>query len=109
MSSRERETMDKPAINVLPIAHVSEEAKKQFLELQLKMATCSVNHEYARVEFDSVGDKTRRDELLEYMHECRSQYFEARQELSVYDPYAVADFEADLMRQKQMMLPVYQA
>lgn len=109
MNSREREIVDEPAINVLPITHINEEAKKQFLELQLKMATCSVNHEYARMEFDTAGNRTRRDELLDYMHECRSQYFEARQELSIYDPYAVADFEADLMRQKQMMLPVYQA
>lgn len=92
------------SIRPLPGVKVSEEAHKQLLELQLKMATSSVNHEYARIEFDDIDDRERRDELLEYMHECRRNYFEARTALSTYDPYALADFEADLMRQKQMTL-----
>lgn len=95
-----------PTISINPLSgpRVSEELKKQFLELQLRMATSSINHEYARIEFDDAEDHERRDELLEYMHECRQQYQEARQALSIYDPYALADFEADLMRQKMMTL-----
>jgi len=95
-----------PMINIHPIAGMAadEEARKQLLELQLKMATSSINHEYARIEFDDACDRERRDDLLEYMHECRNAYFEARSALSAYDPYALADFEEDLMRQKQMTL-----
>lgn len=108
MGTREREDrgFQDPMINIRPLPgiRVSEEAQKQLLELQLKMATSSINHEYARLEFDDIDDRERRDELLEYMHECRRNYLEARTALSSYDPYALADFEVDLMRQKQMTL-----
>ncbi len=108
MATREMDLggRDESMISIHPIASraADEDAKKQLLELQLKMATSSINHEYARIEFDDAADRERRDELLEYMHECRSAYFEARSALCSYDPYALADFEADLMRQKQMTL-----
>lgn len=102
---------DEPSIDLQPVARptASETVKRQLLELQLRMATCSINHEYARMEYDDLKDVERRDELLDYMHECRSKYLEARTELEAYDPYALADFEADLMRQKQTTLGCYQA
>ncbi|MFH0798683.1 MAG: hypothetical protein V2A66_00690 [Pseudomonadota bacterium] len=112
MSTKERgATKDDSMISILPMASSldREGAKKQLLELQLKMATCSINHEYARIEFSEAADMERRDELLDYMRECHSQYFEARTELSAYDPYELAAFEADLMRQKQIMLGGMQA
>lgn len=111
MSTREKETAMEAVIdiNVLPNDCVEEETKKQLVELQLKMATSSINHEYARMEFEDVIDRERREELLDYMHECRCEYFTARSELSVYDPYALADFEADLLRQKQETLSGFQA
>jgi len=101
----------KPAINVNPLAHpkASDEAKKQLLELQLRMVTSSINHEYARIELADDDSFERREELLEYMHLCRRQYLEARSELEIYDPYALADFEADLIRQKQATIAPYQA
>jgi hypothetical protein len=79
----------KPAINVNPLAHpkASDEAKKQLLELQLRMVTSSINHEYARIELAD-------DDSFE---------------LEIYDPYALADFEADLIRQKQATIAPYQA
>ena len=69
-------------IRILPLARdgAPDAAKKQLLELQLKMATSSINHEYARMEYDDADDRERRDDLLEYMHDCRRQYFEARGE-----------------------------
>lgn len=70
------------------------------LQLQMTMATNSINHEYARIEFDDTADQERREELLEFMALCRQKYFEARQSLEVHDPYALLEFEADLMRQK---------
>lgn len=87
----------------------SEEDKKALLELQLMMATSSINHEYARMEFDDTADTERKEELLEYMNECRAQYFEAREDLAGYDPYALVEFERDLMHQKQLILAHYNA
>lgn len=113
MGTRERDigNCEDPTISIHPIAaaKATEDARKELLELQLRMATCSINHEYARVEFEDAADRERRDELLDYMHECRTKYLEARCALSTYDPYALADFEADLMRQKQMTVTCAQA
>ena len=99
-----------PAISILPIeesiGHVDAES---LLELQLKMATSSINHEYARMEFDDVDCRARREELLDYMEDCRSEYLKARGELEHYDPYALAEFEADLLRQKLTTLTQYHA
>jgi len=75
--------------------------KDRILEMQLKMATSSINHEYARIEYDDTADRERKEELLDFMEDCRHQYFEARSSLVTHDPYALADFEADLLRQKQ--------
>lgn len=97
------------SINPLEVPGSDEGVKKGLLELQLKMATCSINHEYARMEFDDIDDRERREELLEYMNECRSQYLNARHELNAYDPYALAEFEADLLRQKQTTIAVFEA
>lgn len=101
----------KNTIDIRPLALPKENSneKKFLLELQLRMATSSINHEYARLEFDDIEDRERREELLEYMNECHSNYFEARSELSTYDPYALVEFETDLMRQKQMTLKGMQA
>ncbi len=86
-----------------------EESKQYLLELQLKMAASSINHEYARVQFDDERDRSRREDLLQYMHDCRCEYYEARSTLAAYDPYALAEFENDLMRQKQATLGCYEA
>ena len=98
-------------IGIVPVAlpHASEDAQKRLLELQLKMATSSINHEYARLQFDEINDRSEREDLLDYMHDCHRQYGEARVELMAYDPYALADFEADLMRQKQTTITHYHA
>lgn len=100
-----------PSINIHPVARVGacDEAQKKLLELQLKMAACSINHEYARIEFEEVDDVGARQELLEYMHDCHNEYLAARTSLAAYDPYALEEFEADLMRQKQAALPHYNA
>lgn len=74
------------------------------LKLQLVMATNSINHEYARIEFEDTLDTERKDELLEYMENCRHQYFEARESLVNYDQNAVMEFEADLLQQKMKTL-----
>jgi hypothetical protein len=99
------------AISIIPmnVDCKSEEDRRALLEIQLMMATSSINHEYARMEFDDTDDTERREELLEFMSECRTQYFEAREDLASYDPYALIEFEQDLMHQKQVMLAHYNA
>lgn len=77
-----------------------EEENNPVLKLQLSMATNSINHEYARMEFEDTLDAGRKDELLDYMSNCRQKYFEARESLATYDSKAVAEFEADLLQQK---------
>lgn len=106
MSTREMWKTDDPAINISPVANpkATDGVRKILLDLQLRMATSSINHEYARMEFEDSDDIERRDELLEYMNECRREYFEARSGLCVHDPSALADFEVDLARQKIMTL-----
>ena len=111
MITRDIETNEEAKININPIAGINacEDAQKWLLELQLKMATSSINHEYARLEFDDVSDRERREELLDYMHACRSEYFEARSALEAHDRYALDDFERDLLRQKQETIAGYTA
>ena len=99
------------SIGIVPLSYsnASEESQKRLLELQLKMAASSINHEYARLQFEDASDRSERSDLLDFMHDCHRQYNEARVELLAYDPYALADFEADLMRQKQTTISHYNA
>ena len=98
-------------ISIKSFADMADEnpVSEHHLELQLKMATSSMNHEYARMEYDDTRDRERKQELLEFMHDCRMQYFEAREGLVVHDPYALLDFEMDLLRQKQTIVTQYHA
>lgn len=83
--------------------------KDRLLELQLTMATTSINHEYAGMEFDETDDLERKEELLEYMAECRNKYLEAREELACYNPLKLEAFERDLAFQKKSTLVHYHA
>ncbi len=102
---------DMPTLKIVPIASgsMSEERQKTFMELQLAMATSSINHEYARMEFEDTDDRTKQEELLHYMQECRIRYFEARESLERFDPEAVLAFERDLLKQKMQTMTEYNA
>ncbi len=102
---------DVPTLRIVPIAHKadSEDRQKSIMEMQLQMATSSINHEYARLQFDGTGDRDKREELLIYMHDCRIKYFEAREVLERFDPSAVLEFEKDLMKQKIETMTEYNA
>jgi hypothetical protein len=97
--------------SILPIDcdKTSAEKRNVLLDLQLKMATSSINHEYARLEFEDIDCSQRKEELLDYMSECRAEYFKAREDLEKYDPFAVIEFEKDLMHQKKAALSQYHA
>ena len=101
---------DDDMISIVPLeSEKPAEQKNMLLELQLKMATSSINHEYARMEYDDTQSKERQEELLDYMGSCRHEYFEARDRLVTYDPYALEEFEQDLLRQKLQTLSQYHA
>lgn len=85
------------------------EADNQVLQLQLTMATSSINHEYARLEFEETADTDQKEALLNYMNECRKKYFKARSSLVTYDPQAAQEFEADLFMQKKRTMGQFNA
>lgn len=84
-------------------------SREHLTNLQLVMATTSVNHEYARTEYDEVKDLERRSELLAFMGECRDKYDKAREELSMLNPIILEEFEKDLAIQKSATLTHYHA
>ena len=97
-------------LELQPVATASgEDADNPILQLQLAMATSSINHEYARIEYDESPDLEKREELLDFMNECRSKYFDAREKLLTYNPDAVSQFEKDLLLQKKNTLNRYDA
>lgn len=84
-------------------------SREHILNLQLVMATTSVNHEYARMEYEEASDIERKEELMHYMSECREKYDEARGELSCVNPLVLETFETDLAHQKRTTMVHYHA
>ncbi|MFH1652750.1 MAG: hypothetical protein ABIE74_01710 [Pseudomonadota bacterium] len=99
------------SFTILPIAPEtsSDEDKKVFMELQLKMVTSSINHEYARREYLNEKEYMKKQELSNYMSKCRSGYDEARAELKKLSPLKLHEFEKDLFEQKIKHLTHYEA
>lgn len=83
--------------------------EEKMLELQLTMATTSINHEYAKLEFEDSIDYERKEELLAFMSECRGKYLDARKQLANYNPVALETFERDLILQKLANITHYHA
>lgn len=77
------------------------------LELQLAMATSSINHEYALIEIEQTVDRDRLEELEHYLDQCREKYTEARTRLTLLSPTTVEQFERDLAYQKKTTLRQY--
>ena len=92
-----------------PIGGGKSSKKDPLLDLQLQMATSSINHEYARLEYDETPDRERREELLSYMDDCRMKYLNARDQLVEMSPQTLERFEKDLFFQKQTTLSQYNA
>lgn len=109
-AEQEEEVLSSPLFTVSPLVSAGQESAKQaILDLQLKMATTSINHEYARLEFEDTSCTERKEDLLEYMNDCRREYFGARKALEERDPYVLCEFEKDLMIQKLQTLSHFQA
>ncbi len=58
ITSSEKLDVAGQSISIVPMTNGScnEEEIRTLLKLQLKMATSSINHEYARMEFDTVNN-----------------------------------------------------
>lgn len=84
-------------------------SREHILNLQLVMATTSVNHEYARMEYEESIDWEKREELLRYMSDCRQKYDEAREELACFNPLVLETFESELAMQKRSTMVHYHA
>lgn len=84
-------------------------SREHILNLQLVMATTSVNHEYARAEYDEARSDDRREELTRYMAECREKYDRAREELACFNPLVLESFEFELAMQKKTTMVHYHA
>lgn len=84
-------------------------SREHILNLQLVMATTSVNHEYARIEFEESKNIERKEELNYYMSDCRTKYDEAREELACVNPLVLETFEMELALQKQTTMVHYHA
>lgn len=83
--------------------------KDVLLELQMAMATSSINHEYARIEYEDSVDAERKDELSQFMEECHKKYNDAREKLAAQSPQTLESFERDLAHQKQSTITHYNA
>lgn len=83
--------------------------KDPLLELQMAMATSSINHEYARIEYEDSMDAERKDELAQFMEDCHKKYLEAREKLAASHPQVLESFEKDLAHQKQSTITHYNA
>ena len=83
--------------------------EEKMLELQLTMATTSINHEYAKIEYDESPDYERRGELLAFMADCRGKYLDARNQLARFNPLVLETFEKDLILQKLATITHYHA
>lgn len=83
--------------------------KDPLLELQMAMATSSINHEYARIEYEDSMDAERKDELAQFMEDCHKKYTEAREKLAASHPQVLESFEKDLAHQKQSTITHYNA
>lgn len=84
-------------------------SREHILNLQLVMATTSVNHEYARIEYDETRDVERKEELMSFMAECSDKYKEAREELACVNPLILESFEKELSAQKNSTMVHYHA
>lgn len=75
--------------------------------LELVLVTASMNHEYAKKEYEKTNSFHRRQELLVRMSHLKSLYFNARQTLAETQPIRLAEIEEELRLQKEQVFPEY--
>ncbi len=75
--------------------------------LELVLVTTSMNHEYAKLEFDKTRSFQRRQELLSRMSHLKQLYFDARNTLATMHPDRLVELEEELRLQKQKVFHEY--
>lgn len=114
-SRKEESRYEEPRKMVISLDDLTDELSEEvipeerMIELQLTMATTSINHEYAKIEYEESGDYERKEELLNFMSDCRGKYVVARNELAKHNPLALEEFERDLILQKLSTITHYNA
>lgn len=78
--------------------------KTDLVNLQMILATSSMNHEYTRKAFEKTRSFARKQELLAKMSNLKNLYFAARNKLAVHNPERLEAIERELSFQKQAVL-----
>lgn len=78
--------------------------KPDLVNLQMVLATSSMNHEYVRKAYEKTRSFARRQELLVKMANLKNLYFAARTKLAVDHPERLDAIERELNFQKQAVL-----
>jgi hypothetical protein len=86
------------------LANPASQERSDLVNLQMILATSSMNHEYARKAYDKTRSFARRQELLVKMENLKNMYFAARTRLSENHPHRVEAIERELSYQKQAVL-----
>lgn len=80
------------------------ETNTDLVNLQMVLATSSMNHEYARKAYEKTRSFARKQELLTQMSNLKNLYFAARNKLAVAHPERLETIERELNFQKQTVL-----
>lgn len=95
-------------INAHEVLKPSEELTgKDLNNLELLLTTTSMNHEYARKEFEKSDSYARQQELLSKMSQLKNLYFIAREKLARFHPEKLGKIEGDLQKQKSEIFTEY--
>ncbi len=78
--------------------------KTDLVNLQMILATSSMNHEYTRKAFEKTRSFARKQELLAKMSNLKNLYFAARNKLAIHNPERLEAIERELSFQKQAVL-----
>lgn len=91
---------------LLPLmeSEIKELAGENLVNLQMVLASSSMNHEYVRQAYDRTHSFARKQELLIEMSNLKNLYFAARNKLALHHPERLDAIERELKFQKQTVL-----
>lgn len=87
-----------------PQAASSNAEKVDLVNLQMVLATSSMNHEYMRKAYEKANSHAKKEELLNQMSNLKNVYFAARDKLALHHPERLEAIEKELNYQKQAVL-----
>lgn len=90
--------------NEAALMQLASSEKTDLVNLQMILATSSMNHEYARKAYEKTNSFARRQELMVKMSNLKNLYFAARNKLAIHHPERLEVIERELTHQKQTVL-----